>query len=594
MKYRFIAVAALLSLALTGCLDEHTPKSEDIKHITCVDPSDPDADKYFFADAEHECVKEKTSFVYSDSIYCCKRPPKCSDHGFYQSVGEGAGARACTAEETKVSNEAGVQTKVVLETGEVCCYHPTCKNRYGFNYKESDNGGKAACSEQSISDAAALNQPVSFTLATGETCCFTSELKPIDGPNCDSGWITASVSEESKCKMNFTDDDLANYTALAKVEAGEGGNDPDQPTGDEDENGENADDDDTDTGDWFYCKPGRIDKRKCRYVPEENQNSRVTYQSGQICSTEQLNPPSDSLRIHVMDIGQGDSMWIQTPDGKNVLIDGGDGAGPKTQSGPIIKDYLITHGFPEDGAFDAVFLTHPHSDHFGGFINLFSTANKFKIKNYIDPMDIGTAEVDSSNYKNWITRVKTLTQADHIYMPAEEKFTVGGSFPADFFGPNVQTEYLFSSKKIGGNPNAASLIFRLTYSGISMLFTGDAEEAQENKAVATGKVEANFLKVCHHGSDTSSSPSFLKAIWNNIDRPKRGAFISSGRYVFSGSYIPREKILGRLLEYVDENKLFSTSAGDDWKHESQSYRDDNVLIVIKKDGSYYHCYSGTN
>ena len=160
-----------------------------------------------------------------------------------------------------------------------------------------------------------------------------------------------------------------------------------------------------------------------------------------------------------------------------------------------------------------------------------------------------------------------------------------------------------------GNPNASSMIFKIAYGGTSMIFTGDAESEQEmaaiNKMKEVGKIgelATNFLKVCHHGSTTSSNPNFLHAIWDSIAITKRAAFISSGREDFSGTTLPRREIVdcftlgtcnGNKPFILDKN-LFSTEAGDYDKKEDEAYRDDNILIVIYEDGSYYACYSGTN
>lgn len=384
----------------------------------------------------------------------------------------------------------------------------------------------------------------------------------VDGPNCPAGLITTS---ESESKMCVTDKNT---------------------TLDEDE---------------FYCQEGAIQGRYCRIVPDETGDSLITVQSGQYCTKKQLNPAEDTLRVHIIDVGQGDAIWIQTPTGQNVLIDGGDsGAFGVTSAGPIVRDYLEFHGFKPGSKFDAVFLTHPHSDHYGGLPNIF---NHYGMKNYIDPMDINTTEDVPSGYKTWINKVKGLVSDSNIYMPAEEKFKTTTKMPNKFFGSEVSAYYITSTKKLtndkgkDSNINRASIIFQINYAGRSFLMTGDAEAEQEAKAIEASpkRVSSNFLKVCHHGSTTSSSTSFLNAVWKDIHESERAAFISSGRKSFSGTTIPAPSVVQRFTQsYLDITQLYSTSAGDDNKKEDEAYRDDNILVVVKSDGSYYACYAGPN
>ena len=384
----------------------------------------------------------------------------------------------------------------------------------------------------------------------------------IDGPNCTAGMISASETEAKRCVTDLN----------ASL--------------DEDE---------------FYCKAGNISGRYCRIVPEETGDSIVAVQNGQYCTPEQLNPATDTLRVHIIDVAQGDAIWIQTPTGQNVLIDGGEGgAFGATSAGPIIRDYLDFHGFKPGSKFDAVFLTHPHSDHYGGLPNIF---NHYHMKNYIDPMALNTTETVPSGYINWIKKVEEMLDANHIYMPAEEKFKTTTKMPTQFFGSDVSAYYITSSQTLTNesgkdqNENRASLVFQINYAGRSFLFTGDAEAEQETKAIEASpkRVTSNFLKVCHHGSTTSTTTTFLDAVWKNIDKADRAAFISSGRKSFAGTTIPAASVVNRLTQnYISEAQLYSTSAGDDAKTESEAYRDDNILIVVKSDGSYYACYAGPN
>ena len=152
------------------------------------------------------------------------------------------------------------------------------------------------------------------------------------------------------------------------------------------------------------------------------------------------------------------------------------------------------------------------------------------------------------------------------------------------------------------NRNSMSIIFKISYAGWSMLFTGDAEATQETRVVqiagekGADLVSSNFLKVCHHGSDNGSSTApFLDVVWpDSIERDKRKAFISSGRIAYSGTYLPSQKVVDRLYTYIPDDNLYSTAAGDGEKEERDATRDDNILIVIKPDGSQYSCYSGVN
>ena len=352
MKLRELIVVSVMGMALSGCLDDQMKvpdyfsdpdNASDSVRVRC---ENFDGHEYLTVLVNHPCTSEPTSYALTGDLYCCLKPPSCPTR-YRKSENDGA-SKTCTAAQQAAASKDNQELSTMLADGRTCCYDPACSQVFGADYQESGNDGKDQCSVESIAAAQEYGKPGVQTLSTGRICCFQSAVVPPDGPNCDSGWVTTSDSEQANCK-SYTESDLDRFNEMAQAEAA----------------GEGNDNEDDDSSSIFYCKNGKLNGRnKCRYVPKENQNSRVIYQNGQACTEAQMNPGADTLRIHVMDIGQGDAIWIQTPTGQNVLIDGGDGNAFNTQSGPIIRDYLINHGFNTTDSFDAVFLTHPHSDHF--------------------------------------------------------------------------------------------------------------------------------------------------------------------------------------------------------------------------------------
>lgn len=399
------------------------------------------------------------------------------------------------------------------------------------------------------------------TLDDGTLCVKIKMADGGDGPNCNGGYITVTSSQRAKCQDGFT--------------------------------GDAYDWDWVENDDAYPCVSGKIEGRYCRLVPPEYAGSQLVVQEGQRCTVEQLSPQAGSLRVHFMDVGQGDAIWVQTPDGKNVLIDSGDGGYfSKTAAAPIIADYLAFHGFPKGSVFDTVILSHPDSDHSGGMSALFGTYG-YNLVQYVDPLP-KDSKLGSPSYGDWVKKVVSKVEASELYMPASDFFANNPIMP--FFGADVVAEYLTSDPS-SSDTNNASLVFKLTYAGRSILFTGDAEKEVESFLVNAmpEKLASNFLKVGHHGSDSSSTAAFIKAVWpDSIPQKDRLGFIMSGRILFKGTTLPRDSTLATLLQYIPTDQLFSTNAGDGLKSEQETYRDDNILLVIQPDGGYYACYSGTN
>ncbi len=222
------------------------------------------------------------------------------------------------------------------------------------------------------------------------------------------------------------------------------------------------------------------------------------------------------LRIWFFDIGQGDAIFLETPDGHQLLIDGG----PSDR----VLDKLGSVLWPWDRSLDAIFLTHPHADHVAGLV---SVLEQYAVGTIYDTGTHAYTEVMSTFEHDSITerdsRYETL-RANETLVYGEVTLRViapfsdcAGTYPDD--------------------PNEASLVLLLTYHDTTVFLTGDAiESAEPTMAAMAGDIDV--LKVGHHGSLTSTSVSMLDAI-----RPEV-AIISVGEDNSYGH--PHPVVLSRL------------------------------------------------
>ncbi|KAB0445067.1 MBL fold metallo-hydrolase [Lysinibacillus fusiformis] len=191
------------------------------------------------------------------------------------------------------------------------------------------------------------------------------------------------------------------------------------------------------------------------------------------------------MRVHFIDVGQGDSILIESPNGKTMLIDGGvKGAGQQVVS------YLRELGVNK---LDQVVATHPDADHIGGLIPVLQT---IPIEQFYDSGKVHTSQtfeemlmaIDQKNIPYYVPKTGDLIE----------------------FDKDVTVKVLNANEHATDN-NDASIVLKVAYGNVSFLLTGDAGIALE-KEMMQNDVTATILKAGHHGSNTSSSEEFIRAV----------------------------------------------------------------------------------
>lgn len=229
--------------------------------------------------------------------------------------------------------------------------------------------------------------------------------------------------------------------------------------------------------------------------------------------------PESSFEIHFFDVGEADSALVAC-DGHYMLIDGGN---PGTSS--FLFSYLQKHGIDY---LDYIVCSHPHADHVGALAGALNYAA-------VGVAYCPVTEYDSRAFNSF---VKYLSAQDKtITIPSVGQTVSLGSAKVTFVGPVDMT-------LAEQNENNASLIVRIEYGQTSFLLTGDAEIEEELSVVHSEQIiQSTLLKVGHHGSYTSSSEEFLKAV-----SPKY-AIISVGKD--NGYGHPHEEAMNRIQQYCD-------------------------------------------
>lgn len=210
------------------------------------------------------------------------------------------------------------------------------------------------------------------------------------------------------------------------------------------------------------------------------------------CSSSNNNTNSnDTVKIEVLDIGQGDASLIYTKD-EVIMIDTGD-VDERDRLEKLLKERNIS-------TIDKLIITHPHADHIGGAYVVFKNVN---VKEVYDNGDATTS-------KTYQTYLKNIKQKNIAYHQLKAGDTVD-------FGDGVSFKVFSPTEKMIKNDddlNNNSIVGQLRYKDFTMLFTGDSErDAEQNMVKSYGdELQSDVLKSPHHGSRTSSSDDYLKTV----------------------------------------------------------------------------------
>ena len=306
-------------------------------------------------------------------------------------------------------------------------------------------------------------------------------------------------------------------------------------------------------------------------------------------------PANAFLEFYFVDVGQGDAIWIHTFDdgidgngrfeGYNVVIDGGPYSSDARN--PLLS-YLEARGH-HGAVIDALIVTHPHTDHFRGAETI---SRHFDVRHYYDP-GYPSSLVSYSGFLDAMRGVGgNARRAEVLHLGASE-------FGDLDWGSELTVEALYAYDEHldamgSGNTlvNNASIVLRIAYGEHVFLLMGDAEgkdrddppdppQYVEARLLETvpAKLKATVLKIGHHGSETSSTLDFIRAVDPEI------VVVQSGRKSFGGTYLPDATTLRRYCDHDPAVQIYRTDQNDALDGLSESEAADGDHIVIRSNGA---------
>lgn len=199
---------------------------------------------------------------------------------------------------------------------------------------------------------------------------------------------------------------------------------------------------------------------------------------------------SPYLQVHFLDVGQGDAIFIETPSGAQVLVDGGRGSS-------VLGELTKVMGF-FDRDIDMVIGTHPDLDHIGGLIDV--------LKRYEVSQILTTENKGESSAATLYEQLKEKEGAEIVFARRGHEIALDASTTLRVLFPETDPSVMES--------NMSSIVFQLQYGTSTFLLTGDSPKSIEEYLVLVEgeSLKSDVLKVGHHGSRTSTSELFLDEV----------------------------------------------------------------------------------
>jgi len=244
-----------------------------------------------------------------------------------------------------------------------------------------------------------------------------------------------------------------------------------------------------------------------------------------------LTTSDDKLHVSFLDVGQGDAILIQTPNGQDILIDGG----PDPQKINLELGEKLPFW---DRTIDLVVCTQPHADHVTGLVEVLQ---RYKVKQVLDP----EVSYNSSIYQEWLNVVED-KGIEYNIARAGQEIDLGNGITIEILNPLAEF-FQGTSCDIDNN----GVVLKLAWHKVSFLFTADIREEAEFELIGQrANLKSTVLKVAHHGSETSTTSQFLAVVDPEV------AVISVGADNTFGH--PSPEVVERLTDRIGEENVYRT------------------------------------